>query len=711
MARIDAYRSLVHYKQGVYQCPQNSACLTADSAALEAAGIECPLRACDDPACMDSQGHSVCDDCYLGGHAVTIVGWGTAPAYVNGSSAETHGVEPYWLVKNSWSKEWGEHGYFRILAGGASNCNLLVNCSDDLRAAECVDGVNWNNPISLTPPPHGNLSASPWRTQLPWSSGVAETAPSLPAEQALKYASCVLACASVVAVLTTLYVFVTKDELRAFPMNRLLPLFAMLLFSAIVLSLHPLLSVAGLIALDDISALSGYTYLVSSLAGAGVALSASIQLLMVRVVSPMDASEGCADFHLRTASVLLTLAVGCMPAVGMALIVSVANDNDFWPSPFRTLPHSWEWQRKLLDYPLGAEVLLSAAVLFLMHASVTLQCCRRAGDAGAFRRGERGLEGALRRPRDRLWQVDRVACVLVVYLATWAPGAALALVTILDLPAAYVELMVVAEVADAARGGLVAVAAWWLLRVSEFLAWQRRSPYFAASMRARARGSEREQRAQGQSGASEQGGEHLGLAGGSRGAALGRDLGEEAAVSPSQGATATQNGGSSGPSDRGGDGGSAAAGDGSREASDDAIGANHDHGGRSGGLGAGVEAGAGERNSDGGVEGEDDSRTAEREVAIEADEGEGGPRELLLRPRRQLERSDGRRGQILSADGEPEAGGRDGEDSSGEDEREPLLQPRHLERRAWEASRFVYRFYESWAYSATFQLRFPPPDA
>ena len=55
-----------------------------------------------------------------------------------------------------------------------------------------------------------------------------------------------------------------------------------------------------MIALDDISALSGYTYLVSSLAGAGVALSASIQLLMVRVVSPMDASEGCADFHLRT---------------------------------------------------------------------------------------------------------------------------------------------------------------------------------------------------------------------------------------------------------------------------------------------------------------------------------------------------------------------------------------------------------------------------
>jgi C1A family cysteine protease len=42
-----------------------------------------------------------------GGHAVQLIGWGTDP---------TSKLD-YWLVQNSWGKEWGEAGYFRIRRG------------------------------------------------------------------------------------------------------------------------------------------------------------------------------------------------------------------------------------------------------------------------------------------------------------------------------------------------------------------------------------------------------------------------------------------------------------------------------------------------------------------------------------------------------------------------------------------------------------------
>jgi len=48
---------------------------------------------------------------FLGGHAVELMGWGT----MNG--------EDYWLVKNSWNEQWGDHGFFKI-ARGTDECGI-----------------------------------------------------------------------------------------------------------------------------------------------------------------------------------------------------------------------------------------------------------------------------------------------------------------------------------------------------------------------------------------------------------------------------------------------------------------------------------------------------------------------------------------------------------------------------------------------------------
>ncbi len=70
VAYVDAYRSLVHYRAGVYQCPQSSLCTGAWSADLD-----CPLPSCSSPACANGPGHGMCDDCLAGGHGM-VCAWG-----------------------------------------------------------------------------------------------------------------------------------------------------------------------------------------------------------------------------------------------------------------------------------------------------------------------------------------------------------------------------------------------------------------------------------------------------------------------------------------------------------------------------------------------------------------------------------------------------------------------------------------------------------
>lgn len=50
----------------------------------------------------------------MGGHAVKILGWG-----VGDDEKKT----PYWIVANSWSPNWGEKGYFRIIRG-TNECGI-----------------------------------------------------------------------------------------------------------------------------------------------------------------------------------------------------------------------------------------------------------------------------------------------------------------------------------------------------------------------------------------------------------------------------------------------------------------------------------------------------------------------------------------------------------------------------------------------------------
>ncbi|XP_043700142.1 probable cysteine protease RD19D [Telopea speciosissima] len=56
-------------------------------------------------------------------HGVLLVGYGE-----KGFSILRLGYRPYWIVKNSWGKRWGEHGYYRLCKGhGMCGINTMVS--------------------------------------------------------------------------------------------------------------------------------------------------------------------------------------------------------------------------------------------------------------------------------------------------------------------------------------------------------------------------------------------------------------------------------------------------------------------------------------------------------------------------------------------------------------------------------------------------------
>lgn len=74
-----------------------------------------------------------------GGHCVVIVGYGYGPN-IQGK------IVPYWLVRNSWSAQWGDKGYFKILRG-----------SNAMRTEQDVFSVSCFKVYNLTKlPPTGN---------------------------------------------------------------------------------------------------------------------------------------------------------------------------------------------------------------------------------------------------------------------------------------------------------------------------------------------------------------------------------------------------------------------------------------------------------------------------------------------------------------------------------------------------------------------------
>lgn len=67
-------------------------------------------------------------ECYMGNHAMVIVGWGME------NNVPGWGQVPYWVVRNSWGNEWNEGGYIKIaISDPDTNVNMELGLDRPLK--------------------------------------------------------------------------------------------------------------------------------------------------------------------------------------------------------------------------------------------------------------------------------------------------------------------------------------------------------------------------------------------------------------------------------------------------------------------------------------------------------------------------------------------------------------------------------------------------
>lgn len=67
------------------------------------------------PVSGSASGVCALQDAMVGGHAVSIVGWGT----------DATSNQNYWIIANNWGSDWGENGFFNMAMNGMTGAQLI----------------------------------------------------------------------------------------------------------------------------------------------------------------------------------------------------------------------------------------------------------------------------------------------------------------------------------------------------------------------------------------------------------------------------------------------------------------------------------------------------------------------------------------------------------------------------------------------------------